>query len=172
MTDKIKVAFFDLASCEGCQLEGLNLEKELPQLLEKIEIVNFREASSLKRDDYKIAFIEGSITRKEDEQRLKKIRDNTQILIALGACACSGGLNSIKNSFNLIEMRKKVYGKDYKYPHDFPNAFVLENYLPDNLKDRVYFTPSDRGKEKEIRKFLEKIWGKKYQKKENEGDKP
>jgi len=69
-------------------------------------------------------------------------------------------------------MKKIGYGKDYKYPHDFPNAFVLENYLPDNLKDRVYFTPSDRGKEKEIRKFLEKIWGKKYQKKENEGDKP
>jgi putative ATPase len=52
-------------------------------------------------------------------------------------------------------MKDLGYGKDYKYPHDYPEHFVKEEYLPDNLKGRIYYHPSDQGFEREIKKRLE-----------------
>jgi putative ATPase len=47
------------------------------------------------------------------------------------------------------------YGKDYKYPHDYPDHFVEEEYLPENLRGRTYYHPTEQGFEKEIKKRLE-----------------
>jgi len=49
------------------------------------------------------------------------------------------------------------YGKDYKYPHDYPDHFVEEEYLPENLRGRTYYHPTEQGFEKEIKKRLE-VW--------------
>ncbi len=49
----------------------------------------------------------------------------------------------------------KAATKRYKYPHDYPNGYVEQQYLPDALRDRVYYVPRDIGYEKtvaEIRK--------------------
>ncbi len=52
------------------------------------------------------------------------------------------------------------YGKEYKYPHDYPDHFIGEEYLPENLKGRIYYHPTDQGFEKEIKKRLE-FWRRK-----------
>jgi len=53
-------------------------------------------------------------------------------------------------------MKALGYGKDYKYAHDYKEACVFQEYLPDNLKGRRFFVPTDRGYEKIIRQRLEK----------------
>ena len=53
------------------------------------------------------------------------------------------------------------YGENYKYAHDFQGHFVEQQYLPDNLKDKIYYKPTDIGKEKEIRERLNRLWKKK-----------
>jgi len=110
MSAKPKLAFFSFASCEGCQLQVLNCEDELVALLGAVEIVNFREAIDEKRDDYDIAFVEGSITRPEDEEELKEIRERATFLVAFGACATIGGVNAMKNFKPLEDVRRYVYG--------------------------------------------------------------
>ncbi len=57
------------------------------------------------------------------------------------------------------------YGKDYKYPHDYPDHFVEEEYLPENLKGRIYYHPAEQGFEKEIKRRLEYWRRKKNEKK-------
>src|SRR5512136_2674007 len=57
------------------------------------------------------------------------------------------------------------YGKDYKYPHDYPDHFVEEEYLPENLKGKTYYHPTEQGFEKEIKKRLESWRKRKGQKK-------
>jgi len=52
-------------------------------------------------------------------------------------------------------MKDLGYGKEYKYPHDYPDHFVEEEYLPENLKGRTYYHPTEQGFEKEIKKRLE-----------------
>jgi sulfhydrogenase subunit delta len=107
---KPKIAFFDFACCEGCQLQVVNLEVEMVDLLGAVDIVQFREAMTEKSEDYAIAFVEGSITRQKDIPRLKRIREQASILVALGACATIGGVNCLKNFQPLDEVRNYVYG--------------------------------------------------------------
>ena len=93
---KPKVAFFDFACCEGCQLTVVDSLQTHLDLLDAVEIVQFREAISDQGEDYAVAFIEGSCTRESDEARLEKIREQATIVVALGACAHTGGVNALK----------------------------------------------------------------------------
>jgi putative ATPase len=52
-------------------------------------------------------------------------------------------------------MKDLGYGKDYKYPHDYQDHFVEEEYLPENLRGRTYYHPTEQGFEREIKKRLE-----------------
>ncbi len=58
-------------------------------------------------------------------------------------------------------MRGFGYGKDYKYPHDYPGHFVAQEYLPKSLAGKRYYLPSDQGYEKEIQVRLQNWWGNK-----------
>lgn len=107
---KPKVAFFEFTSCEGCQLTVIDALQLYPELLEAIEIVEFREAMSEKSDRYYIAFIEGSCARESDEARLREIRQKAAIVVALGACAHLGGINAIRNLHELADAQQIVYG--------------------------------------------------------------
>lgn len=55
------------------------------------------------------------------------------------------------------------HGKGYKYPHDYENGFVPQQYLPDNLKRKTFYRPTERGYEKTVAKrldyFLERMKG-------------
>lgn len=107
---KPKIAFFDFSCCEGCQLQVVNLEAEMLDVIGAVDIVQFREAMTEKGEDYAIAFVEGSITREKDIPRLKKIREQAAVVVALGACATIGGVNCLKNFQPPDEVRKYVYG--------------------------------------------------------------
>jgi len=107
---KPKIAFFDFTSCEGCQLTVVDSLQDHPELLSVVEIVQFREAMTEKGEDYQIAFVEGSCTRESDEARLKKIREQAALVVALGTCADLGGVNALKYLHPLDEVRRYVYG--------------------------------------------------------------
>ncbi len=113
---KPKVGFFDFASCEGCQIELTNYGDEaFLELINHIDIVEFREAMSEKAGNLDIACIEGSFTRESDRQRLLDIRERAGIVIAYGACAATAGINALKNDQK--DFREYVYGKDANMPH-------------------------------------------------------
>lgn len=106
-----KVAFFELSSCEGCQLQIVNNEATLLDFLSLVEVVNFREAMTACSDDYDIAFVEGSITRNDEAVLLKDIREKAKVLVAFGSCACFGGVNQLKNRLDTTLAKKIVYGE-------------------------------------------------------------
>ena len=112
-----KVAFFDFTCCEGCQLQVADLEEQIIGLAGIIDIVEFREVLTGTAPAYDIALIEGSITRPEDEARVKEIRGRSKILVSFGACACTGGVNKLKNLRDLTTVRREVYGDKWNLPH-------------------------------------------------------
>ena len=138
---KPKVAFFDFTSCEGCQLQKLNCEDEILDILGAVEVVNFREATSVRRDDYDIAFIEGSISTPTCVERIKKIRENAKVLVTLGACASTGGLNMLKNFQPLDKVREYVYGDKAGYFDTLPVRPVDQVVKVDY---KVYGCPMDK----------------------------
>lgn len=132
-----KVAFFELSSCEGCQLQLFNNEASLLEFLSLIDIVRFREVMTGGSDDYEIAFVEGSVTRKDEIERLRVIRDQAGVLVALGSCACFGGVNQLKNRFSDPEwVARTVYGD---HPVETMEACPLEDFVAVDLK--IYGCP-------------------------------
>ncbi|HTK81211.1 MAG TPA: replication-associated recombination protein A [Bacteroidota bacterium] len=55
-------------------------------------------------------------------------------------------------------MKDLRYGDEYKYSHDFSGHFVEQQYLPDNLKKKIYYKPTDNGEEENIRQRLNELW--------------
>ncbi|ROL57970.1 replication-associated recombination protein A [Bacteroidetes/Chlorobi group bacterium MS-B_bin-24] len=61
-------------------------------------------------------------------------------------------------------MEQFGYGINYKYPHDYPEHFVDENYFPIGIDETLLYNPTDIGYEKRIKERLEKLWNKRYKK--------
>lgn len=55
-------------------------------------------------------------------------------------------------------MKDIGYHKNYKYAHNFENHFVEENYLPDNLKTKQFYFPTEEGQEKRLKDWLKFLW--------------
>jgi sulfhydrogenase subunit delta len=145
------VAFFELSSCEGCQLQIVNNEASLPDFLSLINIVNFREAMTEQTDYYDIAFVEGSVTRADEIDRLTAIRKNAKILVAFGSCACFGGVNQLRNRFkDPAWVKKRVYGNHPIETND--SAKPLDAFVTVDL--RIYGCPV---KKEEVEKIVTHI---------------
>ncbi len=107
---KPRLAIFKLASCDGCQLQMLNLEDELLEIAGEVTISNFLEASSEIVDGpYDVTLVEGSVTTEHDVQRLRDIRKKSQTLIAIGACANAGGIQALRNMQDTDEYTRAIY---------------------------------------------------------------
>ena len=50
-----------------------------------------------------------------------------------------------------------IKGQNYKYPHDYKNHYVEQQYLPDDIKDHQYYYPGDNKFEKAIKEYWQKI---------------
>ena len=107
-----KLGVFKFASCDGCQLTLLDCEDELLPISDRIEIADFREASSrVVGGPFDVALVEGSVTTPEDTQRLQEIRMNSKFLVTIGACATAGGIQGLRNFANIEEYQKAVYAR-------------------------------------------------------------
>lgn len=140
---KPKIAFFDFASCEGDQLTVVNLEEALLDVLGHVDVVSFREAMKEHSDNYDIAFIEGSCTRASDEERLKKIRANAKVVVAIGACATIGGVNAIKNTRPLETVRREVYGDKWGEYETYPTRAIKDVIKVDYMVHGCPMTKSE-----------------------------
>lgn len=117
MANKPRVAIFDFTGCEGCELNKLNFEDELLDILAHVEIVEWREAMDGRAESYDIAFVEGSLSTPDCITRIHEVRRKAKVLVALGACAVQGGVNALKSTRPIEDVREEVYGKDkYLFP--------------------------------------------------------
>ncbi len=106
-----RVAVYKLASCDGCQLTLLNCEDELLAVAAAIDIVQFAEATSRPDDGgrFDLAIVEGSVTTEEQLEHLRHVRARADKLVAIGACATSGGIQALRNWADVGEMARAVY---------------------------------------------------------------
>jgi sulfhydrogenase subunit delta len=109
---KPRLAVFKFASCDGCQLSLLDCEDELLAVADAVEIANFLEASShVLPGPYDVALVEGSITTVHDRERIQQVRAESKVLVTIGACATSGGIQALRNFADVEEWRRVVYAK-------------------------------------------------------------
>jgi coenzyme F420-reducing hydrogenase gamma subunit len=107
---KLSVAVFDFTGCEGCELQLANREETLAAFLGALEVARFREISSATSNAYDVALIDGAITRHDEVERIKAIRKRAKLLVCIGSCSCFGGVNQLKNAFDIDRSNREVYG--------------------------------------------------------------
>lgn len=109
---KPKMAVWKFSSCDGCQLSILDCEDELLAVANKVEVSYFLEASSaVTRGPYDISLVEGSITTEHDVERIQRVRRESKMLVAIGACATAGGIQALRNFKDVKESTSAVYAR-------------------------------------------------------------
>jgi len=107
---KLKLAVYKFSSCDGCQLGLLNLEDELLDIVGAVEVAYFLEARrQVLPPPYDLGLVEGSVSTPEEEQRIRQARRDCKMLVTIGACATSGGIQSLRNWADVEEFTQCVY---------------------------------------------------------------
>ena len=132
---KKKLAIFDLTDCEGCELQIINLKEKLLKFANFYNFSNWRLVNSANdQGPYDIAIIEGNPVKKGEIAELKKLRKISKIIIALGACASTGGIPSMVDDKKRKKYITKIYSKDYipkaKSAEPIHTYIKVDYYLP------------------------------------------
>lgn len=136
--DKLKIGIYELTGCAGDALLILDCEKELVDIFKAADIQSFLMAKSDNIDgDLDVALVEGSVSTEKEVKEVLDIRKRAKVVVAIGICACFGGIQAVflnekdwKNNF------KAVYG-DTEMTHTRPahskpiDAYIkVDYYLP------------------------------------------
>ena len=110
--DRPTLAVWKFASCDGCQLTLLDCEDELLAIADRVRIAHFLEASSATIEgSFDISLVEGSVTTPSDVERIRRVREQSKLLVTIGACACAGGIQALRNFGDIDEFRSIVYAR-------------------------------------------------------------
>jgi coenzyme F420-reducing hydrogenase gamma subunit len=108
--DRPRIGVVKLASCDGCQLTLLDLEDELLTIADRVDIIEFAEATSRRSaGPFDVLFVEGSVSTPEQVEELLRLRAVSHRLITIGACATAGGIQALRNWRDHDQVRAAVY---------------------------------------------------------------
>jgi sulfhydrogenase subunit delta len=124
------LAVWKFASCDGCQLTLLDCEDELLALASEVRIAHFLEASSeVLPGPYDLSLVEGSITTASDARRIREVREQSRMLVTIGACATSGGIQALRNFADVEEFRAAVYASP-EYIDTLATSTAISAHVP------------------------------------------
>lgn len=106
---KLRLATVSLAGCFGCHMSFLDIDERLLQLVEHIEFDRSPLTDIKQVGDCDIGLIEGGLCNAENVSVLRDFRVHCRTLVAVGACAITGGLPAQRNHLDLGTMLTAVY---------------------------------------------------------------
>ena len=107
---KIKLATVWLDGCSGCHMSFLDMDERLLALSSQFDLV-FSPLVDFKTypDKVDVAFVEGAISSVEDEHKILHIRKHTNLLVAMGDCAVTGNVPSMRNPYGPLPILERAY---------------------------------------------------------------
>jgi NAD-reducing hydrogenase small subunit len=132
---KVRVATVSLAGCFGCHMSFLDIDERLLQLVEHVEFDRSPLTDIEHCGPCDIGLIEGGVCNAENVHVLREFRNHCKILVAVGACAITGGLPAMRNFLPLEQCLNEAYldGIGVENPHipDDPELpLLLEKVHP------------------------------------------
>jgi len=116
---KLNVGIFSFTGDEGCVIYFLEiLNQRYKQWFEQIDIKYarvFRRKNVIK--DIDVAFVEGAISTRKEEEKLREVRKNSKRVVAIGSCAINGAPSNQRNFFN-DETKKEIDFLLKKFGHN------------------------------------------------------
>ena len=145
--EKLKIGIYGLTGCGGNQLLILDCEDRLVEIFNAVVVESFLMAQSGNKEvKLNIAFIEGSVSTEKEIEEIKDIRSRAQSVVAIGICACLGGIQAM--STDPAEWNRhyqEIYGETAN-PENKPvqsrtiDAYIkVDYYLPGCPIDKQQF---------------------------------
>src|SRR5207342_634376 len=107
---KVKVATIWLDGCSGCHMSFLDMDERLIDLADKIDLVYSPLVDAKEFPaDVDVTLVEGSVSTTEELEKIRRIRERTKILVALGDCAVTGNVPSMRNWFDTKAVCDRAY---------------------------------------------------------------
>lgn len=107
---KVKVATVWLDGCSGCHMSLLDMDAAIITLARKIDLVYGPLVDAQEfPEDVDVTLVEGAVSSQDDSNKLQKIRQRTQLLVALGDCAVTGNVPAMRNSIPVARLLQRVY---------------------------------------------------------------
>ncbi|MFP3914686.1 MAG: oxidoreductase [Actinomycetota bacterium] len=114
-TTRPRLAVWKFASCDGCQLTLLDAEEHLLEIAAAVDIAYFPEATKGEiQGRYDLSLVEGSVTTPHDADRIQQVREISDAVVTIGACATAGGIQALRNWADVDDFLSIVYAQpDY-----------------------------------------------------------
>jgi F420-non-reducing hydrogenase small subunit len=117
MSEKIKIAIGQGATCSGCDIAILDLDVELLKLFEVADLtfaplvadVKFKDLEAMADGEITLSLYHGAVRNSENEHVAKLLRKKSKILVAYGACAAFGGIPGLANVTTKNKILDTVY---------------------------------------------------------------
>lgn len=110
---KMDIGLYGFTGCNGDQLVIIHSEDKLLDFFGSANVKSFSLAKSDNDESsLDLAFIEGSISNEEQAEHVMHIRKRSKLLIAIGSCACFGGIQSMQVKPSWETRFKKVYAEN------------------------------------------------------------
>ncbi len=107
---KVKVATVWLDGCSGCHMSLLDMDAAIISLAQKIDLVYGPLVDAQEfPEDVDVTLVEGAVSSQDDLNKLQKIRQRTNLLIALGDCAVTGNVPAMRNSIPVSKLLQGIY---------------------------------------------------------------
>ena len=107
---KARVATIWLDGCSGCHMSFLDLDERLLEIAPLIDLV-FSPVVDTKEfpENVDLTLVEGALANEEDLHKIRKIRERSKLVVALGDCAVTGNVPAMRNGFVLAEVLQRGY---------------------------------------------------------------
>jgi NAD-reducing hydrogenase small subunit len=122
---KLKIATAWLDGCSGCHMSFLDMDERLLALAEVVDVVYSPIVDAKEFPDHvDIALIEGAVASVDDEKKIKKIREHSKTLVAMGDCAITGNVPSMRNPIGPEEILDRAYIENASAQQQIPCVVV------------------------------------------------
>jgi NAD-reducing hydrogenase small subunit len=122
---KLKLATVWLDGCSGCHMSFLDMDERLLELAEIVDLV-YSPLVDVKQypESVDIALVEGAVASVDDEKKISKIRAHTKTLVAMGDCAITGNVPSMRNPIGPEAILDRAYMQNASAQQQIPCVVV------------------------------------------------
>jgi len=106
---KIRMASCSLAGCFGCHMSMLDMDELVVEVLDHVEYCLGPLADIRELQKVDVGIVEGALCNEDNVKVLQQFRENCEVLVAVGACAITGGLPAMRNHYGLAACLKESY---------------------------------------------------------------
>ena len=127
---KIRFATVWLDGCSGCHMSFLDMDERLLEIVKHVDLVYSPLVDTKEYpENVDVVLIEGAVSSEEDVEKIYKIRHRSKILVALGDCAVTSNVPSMRNRFKVEEVMHRAYFENAAVNQQIPNQ-VIPKLMP------------------------------------------